>query len=115
MATTISALPAASALDGTEPFPVDQATDTKRSAISALLTYLIGKTKVSVSIGDGVATSFPITHNFGTRDVDVYVYRTAAPYDRIIPDIDHTDVNTITVRGFATPPGTNAYRVFVRL
>lgn len=54
-------------------------------------------------IGDGATTIFTVTHNFGVREVVVTVYRNVAPYDEVEADVEHTDVNAITVRTLKTP------------
>jgi hypothetical protein len=65
----------------------------------------------SQTIGDNSATSFTITHNFGTRDVTVQVYDTAT-YDTVFTDVVRTSTSVVTV-SFSAAPGTNAYRVVV--
>lgn len=63
-------------------------------------------------IGDASATSFAVVHGLGSRDVTVSCYRTAAPYDQIVVDVERTDVNTVTVRTLAAP-AAGAYTVVV--
>lgn len=64
------------------------------------------------TIGNGSATSFSVTHNFGSRDVVASVYD-AATYEVVLPtSIVHTDTNTVTV-SFPSAPTTNEYRVVV--
>lgn len=63
-------------------------------------------------IGDGVSTEFSVNHGFGTRYVHVAVMRTGTPYDEIITDVEHTDLNNVTVR-FGAAPTTNEYTVIV--
>lgn len=60
----------------------------------------------------GGATSEVITHNLGTQDVVVAVYKAASAYDQILCDVLHTSANTITL-GFAVAPAVGAYRVVV--
>jgi len=82
--------------------------------ISALETKLTtdGYTKkVSATVGNGAATSFAITHNLGTRDVQVQIYD-AATHDTVECDVVRDDVNTVTV-GFSVAPATNSYRVVI--
>jgi len=55
-------------------------------------------TAVQADMGNGAATSFPITHNFGTRAVNVVVHRNASPYDEVDVAIERTDTNTVTVK-----------------
>lgn len=63
--------------------------------------------------GDVAAgTAVVITHNLNTRDVDVAVYRTTTPWDRIVCGVEHTSVNTVTLR-FATSVAAAAYRCVV--
>lgn len=68
--------------------------------------------RYSVDIGDGVATSFTVTHNKGTRDVMVIVRETASPYAQVFCDIEMATVDTITAK-FASAPSSNQYRVTV--
>ena len=58
------------------------------------------------------ATSHTVTHNFNTRDVTVAVYDNNSPYAEVFPDVEHTGVNTVTIK-FATAPDANQYRVVV--
>lgn len=63
-------------------------------------------------IGDGSATQFDLTHNFGTRDVIIAVYQAGSPYGSVITDLERPDVNTARVR-FLAAPANNSYRVVV--
>jgi hypothetical protein len=69
--------------------------------------------KYNASIGDGSATSYTVTHNLNTRDVQVTIYDNTAPYAEVIADVQHTTVNTITVL-FSVAPTSNQYRVVVQ-
>lgn len=60
----------------------------------------------------GGATSATVTHNLGTKDVDVHVYRVASPFDQIECDVEHTDTNTVTLR-FTVAPAAAEYRCVV--
>jgi hypothetical protein len=71
-----------------------------------------GVRKYSADIGDGTATSYTITHSFGTRDVSVHLYEGGSTYAQIEADIEHATSNTITVK-FAVAPTSNQYRVVV--
>lgn len=68
--------------------------------------------KFAANVGDGVANDYVITHNLNMTDVEVEVFRVAAPFDRIFPDVEHTSVNTITLR-FVPVPALNQFRVVV--
>lgn len=82
--------------------------------ISALETKLVTDSftkKATANVGNASATSFAVSHNLNTRDVQVQVYDNAT-YDTVEVDVVRTDVNTVTV-SFATAPASNAYRVVV--
>lgn len=63
-------------------------------------------------IGDGTATQFDLTHNFGTRDIKIDVYQNGAPYGDVIVDKERPDTNTARVR-FLSAPAASSYRVVV--
>jgi hypothetical protein len=90
----------------------DAGTDDLRIVTPLKLANWSGRIKkYSVSIGDGSATSYTITHNLASRDVHVTVYN-ASTYDEVITDVTHSTTDTLTVV-FATAPASNAYRVVV--
>lgn len=68
--------------------------------------------KFSTTIGDTTSTSFTVTHNLNTRDVQVDIYEAGAPYGTVIADVDYSTTNTVTVK-FASAPQNNQYRVVV--
>lgn len=82
----------------------------KSTLETALVTDGFTK-KYAASIGNGVLTSIAVTHNLGTRDVQVQVYDNAT-YDTVETDVVRTDTNTVTV-SFTQAPASNAYRVVV--
>lgn len=77
-----------------------------------LATWPGRKRKATATIGDNSATQFDLTHNFGSRDVQVQIYRNASPWDNIEVDVERPDANTARVR-FTSAPATNAYNVVV--
>ena len=90
----------------------DAGTDDLRIITPLKLATWSGRIKkYSVSIGDGSATSYTVTHNLASRDVHVTVYN-ASTYDEVITDVTHATTNTLTIV-FATAPASNAYRVVV--
>lgn len=68
--------------------------------------------RFSQNIGDGSATQYTVTHNLNTRDVVAAVHRASGAFDQVGVDIEHTSVNSVTIR-FAAPPASNAFRVTV--
>lgn len=68
--------------------------------------------KFAVNIGDGSALSITVTHNLGTKDVTVQIFENSADYNQIEADVQHTTIDTITVK-FAEAPAVNEYRVVV--
>lgn len=77
-----------------------------------LATWTNRKRKYSTALGDGSSTSYNVTHNFATRDVQVQVYRTGSPYDTINCDVERTDTNTVTLK-FAAAPTSNQFTCVV--
>jgi len=68
--------------------------------------------KYTTTIGDGATTQFDITHNFGTRDVIVQVYRTSGNYDQVYCDVKAHTTNTVRLN-FASAPASNSLRVII--
>ncbi len=68
--------------------------------------------KYTVTIGDGSATQYDVTHNLNTRVVQIEVYRTASPFDTVIVDTARFDVNTARFN-FQSAPASGAYTVVV--
>lgn len=69
--------------------------------------------KFAQAVGDGTATSYAITHNLATLDVQVQVYRNSTPWDTVECDVERTSTNQVTVK-FAVAPTSNQYRVTVQ-
>lgn len=69
--------------------------------------------KYAANIGNGSLTTITVTHNLGTRDVDVRVYNNATPWDDIYCEVQRTDANNVALI-FGSAPATNAYRVVVQ-
>ena len=65
----------------------------------------------ATSIGDGSNTSYTVTHNLNTRDVNVQLYDNSS-YDTVYADVVRTSVNVVTI-DFGTAPTTNDIRVLV--
>lgn len=60
----------------------------------------------------GSTTAHAITHNLGTRDVQVAVYLNSGSYEEVEVDVERTSANVVTLR-FAVAPADGAYRVVV--
>jgi hypothetical protein len=67
--------------------------------------------KYVATITSSAALSYPITHNFNTRDVVVNVYTNSSDYDTVEVDVYRNTVNQVTI-GFAASPAVN-YRVVI--
>jgi hypothetical protein len=91
---------------------VNTGTDDLRIVTPLKLANWSGRIKkFAVSIGDGSATSYTVTHNLGSLDVGVTVFQNSTG-DEVITDVTHATTNTLTIV-FATAPASNAYRVVV--
>lgn len=77
------------------------------------LDTAIAVRKYAVSVGDGVATSYTVTHNLGTRDVQVSIYDNSSPYAEVVADVEHSTTTAVTVQ-FSVAPASNQYRVVVQ-
>ena len=70
-------------------------------------------TKYAANVGDGSNTSYTITHNLNTKDVQVTVYDNSSPYAEVICDVQHTSTTAVTLL-FSVAPTSNQYRVVVQ-
>lgn len=70
------------------------------------------KLKYTTTIGDGSATSYVVTHNLGTRDVDVTIYAAATPYEEAECEVQRTTTNSVTLI-FASAPTAGEFQVVV--
>ena len=78
---------------------------------SALANF--AKKKVFTATGDDTTTGFPVTHNFGTRNVMVQVREVSSPYAEVLVDNEATTTNSVTVK-FAVAPATGTnYTIMV--
>jgi hypothetical protein len=77
-----------------------------------LATYSNRAKRFSANFGDGTATSYAISHNLGTLDVQVYIRETGGSKRQVLAEIQHTDTNTVTILT-QSAPASAAYRVTV--
>lgn len=82
--------------------------DTRMISPLGLAGHANRKRKTSGTVGDGSATSFNITHNFGMREVVVEVYKNSGNFDTIICDVTRPSVNQVTLT-FASAPTASQY------
>jgi len=88
-------------------------TSTQVTDFCTAVDTCIGATNYKASFGNGVATSFTITHSLNTRDVITQIYSNIAPYDTVQCTVERTTVDTLTI-DVAQPPATNEFRVLVQ-
>lgn len=69
--------------------------------------------KFTTLLGDGAQTSFVVMHLLGTKDVSVTCFEASGTFEEVIPDVEHTSADTVTVR-FATAPTSGQYRLVVQ-
>jgi hypothetical protein len=61
----------------------------------------------------GTSASWVITHNLGTRDVMVEIFRNSGNYDTVLAEVQRTSTNAVTVV-FAAAPSSAQYRAVIR-
>jgi hypothetical protein len=96
-------------LEGSTNLKDDIATLT--SIINDLITFN-EQTRMSVDIGDGIATDFIITHDMETFDVTVQVMDNLTHTNAEV-EISRPDLNNVKI-SFLVPPQLNEYRVLIR-
>lgn len=84
------------------------------SADASIATALTGGTNLARHwAGDVPAgTACLVTHNLGTRDVVVEVYRATSPWDTVLCDVERISTTQVTLR-FATAVAAAQYRAVV--
>lgn len=81
------------------------------AVLTAVLNSRITGLKFATAVGDGTATSFPINHNFNTKDVDITVIEVATG-ETVYADVTRPTVNQANV-AFGSAPTLNEYRILV--
>lgn len=82
------------------------------AAVTAAIDTSVVVRKFAANVGDGTSTAITVTHNLGTRDIQVTLYDNSSPYAELVCDVEHTTTNTATLR-FSVAPTSNQYRVVV--
>lgn len=80
--------------------------------VQTLTTALAAKAAKFSQATIGGATAQTVTHNLNTQAVVVSVFRTLTPWEEIECDVEHTTVNTVTLR-FTVAPATNEFTCVV--
>jgi hypothetical protein len=84
--------------------------DLSSGSLEFATTY--GVRKIATTIGDGATTTFPVEHNFNTKDVTVQIFQNNESYAQIEADVEHSSTSEVTIK-FALAPSNNEYRVVV--
>ena len=91
----------------------DTGTDDQRIVTPLKLATYSGRAlRFAASIGDGSATQYDVTHNLGTRDVTVEVYRNSGNYDTVVCDVSRQSTSVVRLN-FTSAPTSNQFRVVV--
>jgi len=77
-----------------------------------LATYVNRAKRFAVTFGDAAATSYIITHNLGTQDVEVFVRETGGSLRQAEVEVQMTTVNSVTILTKAAP-ALNSLRAVV--
>jgi len=98
--------------DGSDNIEIHAGTglDTSSGTLEFATGY--GVRKLATLIGNNLATTFNIDHNFGTRALVVQIFQTGTPFAQIEADVEHTSTNRTTIK-FASAPGTDEYEVVI--
>ena len=92
---------------------VDAGTDDLRAVTPLKLATYAGRAKrFAADFGDGSATSYTITHNLNTLDVQVAVHETGGSKRKVETEVRITNANSVTIL-VNTAPASNALRAVV--
>jgi hypothetical protein len=64
------------------------------------------------AMASAASTSTTVTHNFGTRQVQVEIYETATPWETVYADVARTSTNVVTVT-FAVAASADEFTIVV--
>lgn len=92
----------------------DTGTDDVRAVTPLkLTTWSKAPKRFESLVGDGSNTSYTLTHNLSTRDLQVNVYRNSGNYDEVDVEVRYTSTTQITLV-FSAAPTSNQFRCVVR-
>jgi len=92
---------------------VDAGASALLAVTPAYLALYSGRARrYAVSFGDGSATSYVITHNLNTADVQVFIRETGGSQRQVEAEVRSTSVNAVTIL-VNTAPASNALRAVV--
>lgn len=89
---------------------VDAGVDDQRAVTPLKLKNYTGS--FSTTIGDGASTSFTVTHNLNTENVQVSMRETNAPKESVLSQWNIVDANNVSIT-FDAAPGLNEFTVTV--
>jgi hypothetical protein len=87
--------------------PTDLTAAQVRTILGLFQTY-------SANVGDGASNTITITHNLGTKDVVVQLYRNSSPWDTVGCTVERPTTNTVDLKFNGSAPASNAYRVVIQ-
>ena len=90
---------------------VDRWQTTFGNAEASLITATLANKGIAY-LGDGVSTSYAVTHNFNTQDLTVSIRENAAPYSLVYTDVEFTNSTTLVVK-FAQAPTASQYKITI--
>lgn len=83
------------------------------TAAGLKLDTTVAVRKFAAAVGDGASLAIVVTHNLNNQDVTVALYSATAAFAEAVCDVEHTSVNTVTLR-FAVAPTAGQYRCVVQ-
>jgi len=92
--------------ENTIAIPASQITDFCSAVANCINTNYNFKTTITGT------SPYTVNHNLGTRDVMVYVYDNASPYEQTFVEVVHTDTDNVTI-STAADLGSDVLKVLV--
>lgn len=93
---------------------VNAGADTTRIVTPAgLAASPFASRRFAANFGDGSATSYVVTHNLNTFDVQTEVFRNSGNRDTVLVEVRRTSVNAVTIIT-DTAPAVDAFRIVIR-